>query len=341
MDPRLLRYYGRELQYVRELGAEFARDFPKIAGRLGLDTFECSDPYVERLLEGFAFLSARVHLRIDSEFPRFTQHLLEIVYPHYLAPTPSMAVVQMRPNLAEGTLAQGYRVPRGTALRSLLGRGEQTPCEYRTSQDVTLWPLELTHAEYTGYVGDIGDLKLPARARGAIRLKLRTTAGLNFADLALDDLPLFIRGADELPMKIYEQIMAHTVAIVVRPTTRPAPWQHAVTETPIESIGFADEEALLPYGPRSFQGYRLLQEYFAFPSRFLFVRLNGLAGSGSPLQRARDRDRSAHRRARPRPRRRGQRRELRDVLRARDQPVPAPRRPHPPDRVGDRVSPGA
>jgi len=276
MDPRLLRYYGRELQYVRELGAEFARDFPKIAGRLGLDTFECSDPYVERLLEGFAFLSSRVHLRIDSEFPRFTQHLLEIVYPHYLAPTPSMAVVQMRPNLAEGTLAQGYRVPRGTALRSLLGRGEQTPCEYRTSQDVTLWPLELTHAECTGYVGDIGDVKLPARARGAIRFKLRTTAGLNFADLALDDLPLFIRGADELPMKIYEQIMAHTVAIVARPTTRPATWQHAVTENPIESIGFADEEALLPYGPRSFQGYRLLQEYFSFPSRFLFVRLNGL-----------------------------------------------------------------
>ena len=201
MDPWLLRYYGRELQYVRELGAEFARDFPKIAGRLGLDTFECSDPYVERLLEGFAFLSARVHLRIDSEFPRFTQHLLEIVYPHYLAPTPSMAVVQMRPNLAEGTLAQGYRVPRGTALRSLLGRGEKTPCEYRTSQDLTLWPLELIHAEYTGYVGDIGDVRLPARARGAIRLKLRTTAGLTFADLGLADLPLFIRGADELPMK--------------------------------------------------------------------------------------------------------------------------------------------
>jgi type VI secretion system protein ImpG len=279
MDPKLLRYYGRELQYVREMGAEFARDFPKIAGRLGLDTFECSDPYVERLLEGFAFMSARVHLRIDAEFPRFTQHLLEIVYPHYLAPTPSMAVVQMQPNLGEGTLAQGYRVPRGTALRSLLGRGEQTSCEYRTAHDVTLWPLELTHAEYTGYVGDIGDVRLPGRARAAIRFKLRTTAGLNFSDLALDDLPLFIRGADELPMRIYEQLFAHTVAVLVRPTTRPAPWQHAIVENPIERVGFDDDEALLPYGPRSFQGYRLLQEYFAFPSRFLFARLPGLAAA--------------------------------------------------------------
>jgi type VI secretion system protein ImpG len=277
MDPKLLRYYGRELQYVREMGAEFARDFPKIAGRLGLDTFECSDPYVERLLEGFAFMAARIHLRIDAEFPRFTQHLLEIVYPHYLAPTPSMAVVQMRPNLAEGTLAQGYRVPRGTALRSLLGRGEQTPCEYRTAHDVTLWPLELMHAEYTGYVGDIGEVRLPARARGALRFKLRTTAGLSFSDLALDELTFFIRGADELPMRIYEQLLGHTVAVVARPTTRPTPWQHVVTETPVEAVGFSNEEALLPYGPRSFQGYRLLQEYFAFPSRYLFVRLGGLA----------------------------------------------------------------
>ncbi len=178
----------------------------------------------------------------------------------------------MRPNLAEGTLAQGYRVPRGTALRSLLGRGEQTPCEYRTSQDVTLWPLELTHAEYTGYVGDMGDVKLPARRARRAPVQAAHDRG---AELhrpgALDDLPLFIRGADELPMKIYEQIMAHAVAIVARPTTRPAPWQHVVTENPIESVGFADEEALLPPRLRSFQGYRLLQEYFAFPSRFFVV----------------------------------------------------------------------
>src|ERR1700748_481023 len=153
MDPRLLQYYNFELQHLRETGAEFAREFPKIADRLGMRGLQVADPYVERLLEGVAFLAARVQLKMDAEFPRFTQALLEIVYPHYLAPTPSMLVVQMRPNLAEGTLAQGYRVPRGTALRSLLRRGEQTPCEYRTSQDVTLWPLELTHAEYTGYVG--------------------------------------------------------------------------------------------------------------------------------------------------------------------------------------------
>ncbi|HXJ24016.1 MAG TPA: type VI secretion system baseplate subunit TssF [Polyangia bacterium] len=276
MDPRLLQYYGRELNYVREMGAEFAREFPKVAGRLGLDTFECADPYVERLLEGFAFLSARVHLKLDDEFPRFTQHLLEIVYPHYLAPTPSMAVVQMNPTLSEGALAQGVRVGRGTVLRSLLGRGEQTVCEYRTGQDVTLWPLELVGAEYTSYVGDLGDLNLPRRAKAAVRLQLRATAGLKMSEVALDELTLFVRGSDELPGKLYEQIVAHTMATVVRPTTRPAPWRHLVTQDPVVTVGYDDDEALLPYSARSFQGYRLLQEYFAFPARFLFVKLRGL-----------------------------------------------------------------
>jgi type VI secretion system protein ImpG len=124
MDPRFLRYYERELRHVREMGGEFARDFPKIAGRLGLDTFECADPYVERLLEAFAFLAARVQLKVDAEFPTFTQHLLELLYPAYLAPTPSMTVVQMQPNLREGSLLEGFLVPRATSLRSRLGKNQ-------------------------------------------------------------------------------------------------------------------------------------------------------------------------------------------------------------------------
>ena len=91
MDPRLLRYYNLELQHLRESGAEFAQEFPKIAARLGMHGLEVADPYVERLLEGVAFLAARVHLKLDAEFPRFTQALLETIYPHYLSPIPAMA----------------------------------------------------------------------------------------------------------------------------------------------------------------------------------------------------------------------------------------------------------
>ena len=79
MNPELLRRYEAELRHLRELGGEFARDYPKIAGRLGLETESCADPYVERLLEGVAFLAARVQLKVDAEFPRFNNHLLELV----------------------------------------------------------------------------------------------------------------------------------------------------------------------------------------------------------------------------------------------------------------------
>jgi type VI secretion system protein ImpG len=275
MDPRLLTYYNRELQYMRETGQEFAKEFPKIAGRLGLETLECTDPYVERLLESFAFLTARVQLKLDAEFPRLTQHLLQMVYPHYLCPTPSMAVMQMVPSLTEGSLADGFRIPRGSSMKSFVGRGEQTACEYRTAHDVTLWPLEIIGAEYTSFLGDLGTLTIPGKPKAALRLRLRASAGLNFDQIALDELPLFLPGADEIAFRLYELLLAHTVALVIRPPG--GGWSEVVVDKPITPMGFEDEQALLPYGPRSFQGYRLLQEYFAFPSRYLFANLTGLA----------------------------------------------------------------
>lgn len=279
MDPRLLKYYNRELQHLREMGGDFAKEFPKIAGRLGLDGFECADPYVERLLEGFAFLAARVQLKIDAEFPDFTQHLLEMVYPHYLAPTPSMTIVQYQPDMSEGALEEGYVVPRDSALRSVLGIGEQTPCEYRSAHDVTLWPLELIEAEYFSGREPVATLDLPElqSVKAGLRLRFRTTlADLTFNKLPLDNLTLYLDGHDALPMHLYEQLLANGIAIVVRPTRRPLPWYQVISKSAIRRVGFTDREALLPYSPPSFQGYRLLHEYFAFPNRYLFVELAGL-----------------------------------------------------------------
>lgn len=281
MDPALLEYYNRELQYLREVGGEFAKEFPKVAGRLGLEGFECADPYVERLLEGFSFLAARVQLRIDAEFPRFAQHLFELVYPHYLAPTPSMAVMQVQPDLREGSLADGFRLPRGTVMRSVLAKGDPTPCEYRSGQDVTLWPLEIAEARYFTFAGELPGVDL-SRIRGikaGLRIKLRTTAGLKFNELALHALPLYLRGAEALPMKLYEQILGNALAVVVRPAKLPAPWSDVLPASVISRLGFEAEQALLPYGARSFHGYRLIQEYFAFPQRFMFVDLGGLGPS--------------------------------------------------------------
>ncbi|MCW1983756.1 type VI secretion system protein ImpG [Xanthomonas arboricola] len=281
MDPRLLPYYSRELQHVRDMGAEFAREYPKIAGRLGLDAFECADPYVERLLEGFAFLAARVQLKLDAQYPVFTQHLLEMVYPHYLAPLPSMAVVQLQPDLKDSGLAAGVAVPRHSALRSLIGTGERTACEFRTAHAVTLWPLQLTEAKYLdspAALAAAGVAVPPGRSvRAGIRLRLEVVGGAQAQDLALDALPLFLAGADGLPKRLYEQLHGDCAGVVVRGSDAGGVTRELLLDADaLRTRGFADDDALIPYDGRSFSGYRLLQEYFACPERFLFAELTGL-----------------------------------------------------------------
>lgn len=277
MDPRLLRHYDAELRHIREMGAEFARDFPKIAGRLGLEGFACADPYVERLLEGFAFMAARVQLKMDSEFPELVQNLMEIVYPHFLAPTPSMAVVSFHPDLTEGALSAGYPIPRGAVLRGKVVKGEHTACEYRTAHEVTLWPLEIVEARY--FSRDSVTVELPRSVRDAeagLRLRLRVAPGHEFKKLAIESLPLYFQGREELPVAIYEQCVAHSTALLVTPVEETPSWHAVINNNFIRPIGFDGDQGLLPYSAASFQGYRLLSEYFAFRERYQFVELKGI-----------------------------------------------------------------
>ncbi|MGZ8203422.1 MAG: type VI secretion system baseplate subunit TssF [Burkholderiales bacterium] len=279
MDPRLLRYYNQELQHLREMGAEFAQQFPKIAARLGMAGIEVTDPYVERLLEGVGFMAARVQLKLDAEFPRFTQRLLEIVYPNYLAPVPAMLVARFEPDLDDPNLAQGFTVPRGSGLISQLGKGDKTSCEFRSAHDVTLWPLELTAAEYFSFAPDLPIATLPvARSvKGGLRIRLRATAGVNFSRIALDKLRIYFSGADAIAYKLHELCLGACVGAFAQPLNQPKPWQQFIGADRIKAAGFQDTEALLPATLRGFQGYRLLQEYFAFPQRFLFIDIEGLA----------------------------------------------------------------
>ncbi len=278
MDPSLLNHYEAELAFVRETGGEFAREFPKIAARLNLGSFDVADPYVERLFEGFALLAARIQLKLDAEFPTFTQSLLQMVYPHYLAPTPSMAVVQFQPEASLRGVPQGVALPPGTELRSLLGTEDQTNCEFRTAHPVQLLPIELTEAEYIASPAALTALGLPEQpgVKAAIRLRLRATGEAPFARMALERLPLFLAGPEGARVRLYEQLVANLTAVYVRPAQRPLPWQERLPPAAVRPLGFAPEEALLPRTPASFEGYRLLQEYFAMPERFLFVELGRL-----------------------------------------------------------------
>ena len=279
MDPRLLKYYNQELQHLREVGAEFAAEFPKIAGRLGMEGIEVSDPYVERLLEGTAFMAARVQLRLEAEFPRFTQRLLEMVYPQYLAPTPAMLVAQLQPIMEETNLAKGVTIERGTVLQAGGGKNDMTQCQFTTAQDLTLWPLELIEARYFSFAPDLPLNTLPVggRIKGGVRLRLRVSPGMKIKELSLDCLRLHLGGADEVAYKLYELIGANTLGALVCPTGRPAEWHEFVPADKVNPVGFEDDEALLPVTARNFGGYRLVQEYFAFPQRYLFFEVGGLA----------------------------------------------------------------
>lgn len=275
MDSRLLQYYNSELQYIRSMGAEFAKAYPKIARRLSLDEFDCADPYVERLLEGFAFLAARVQLKMDDEFPRLTQHLIEMLYPDYLSQSPSMMIVRFEPDYESGDLAEGYQVPRHTDLRSLIGENDQTACRYRTSHAVTLWPLEIASASYFSHEATYTALPPDAPdSRAGLRIGLTCQTG-SVAELSCDELDFYLSGNLDTSAHLYEQIFANCTAIGVRDAGEDR-WLGWLPASQLRPLGFEDDESLLPCDSRSFQGYRLLKEYFAFHQRFMFVRLQGL-----------------------------------------------------------------
>ncbi|HEX5077661.1 MAG TPA: type VI secretion system baseplate subunit TssF [Geminicoccaceae bacterium] len=278
MDATTLRYFDDELRHLRDVAWEFAQEHEKIGSRLALDRNGCGDPYVERLLEGFAFLAARIQRKLDDEFPSFTSHLLEMVYPDYLAPTPSMVVAALKPDQRAANLADGFRVDRDTRLMSRLGASEETRCTFLTKHPVELWPIDLAEARYiTGSslarhgVGGRRDVK------AALHLRLQTFGEAPFQQLALDQLPLYLTGSEGLGLRLYEAIIGHGVGVVAQPAAETPAWQQHLPRSAIGTWGFEDELALLPCSLRSFHGYRLLKEFFSFAERFLFARLGGLA----------------------------------------------------------------
>lgn len=277
MDPRLLNLYEQELRYFRDSTAEFARAFPKIANRLGIEGQEVADPYVERLIEATAFLAARVGLKVDAEYPRFTGHLLDIVYPHFLAPTPAMTVCSFTPDLDDANLANGPTLPRGSGLRARQAVGQNTHCEFRTAADLRVWPIEITKAQYFTYAQDLPLAQHPRARdiRGGLRISLRSTAGLQLSQIALDSLVLHFGGADDVAWQLHACMLGQPLGVMVRAAQPTAPVTH-LSGSAVAEVGFGDDEALLPVTATGFSGYRLVQEYFAFPERFRFARIDGL-----------------------------------------------------------------
>ena len=284
MDPRLLAAYNQELLYFKELAAEFADMYPKVARRLGMQSSEIGDPYVERLIQSASFAAARMQIRIDARFPEFSERLLETVYPNFMAPTPSMSVARLLPDPREGDLTNGFVVRRGARFVGEVPDGEQTPCGFTSSQDVALYPLEIVDAKLTGIPPDIPMLQrwVPAdkQVKAALRLRVRTTNQRNMAELTgLDRLPVYLSGEASIASKLFELIHAAGIATI---TGAPGEFGtsgasfHAVREGAVVHEGLEPGQGLLPLTSPRFHGHNLLHEFFSCPARFYFFTLTNL-----------------------------------------------------------------
>jgi type VI secretion system protein ImpG len=281
LRDELLAYYERELTFLRQMGAQFAEKYPKIASRLALEPDRCEDPHVERLLEAFAFLAARVHLKIDDEFPEITEALFSVLYPHYLRPIPSMSIAEFNIDPEQSTPPEGLLVSAGSVLRSRPVRGQ--PFKFRSSYDVSLWPLSLSAAQWLT-PDRIHSTSKVIDSAAVLRLELQCTGAATFGKLKIPSLRFYLNGESNLVHDLYEILCNNCTQIWVRP-------KHPGGENDgfwldgrnVQAVGFGENEAVIPYPRRSFLGYRLLQEYFSFPEKFLFVDIGGLeqlSGSG-------------------------------------------------------------
>lgn len=268
MEDKLLDYYEQELTFIRKMGVEFAKKYPKIAGRLLMEPDKCEDPFTERLIEAFAFISGRIHKKIDDDFPEITESLLSIIYPHYLNPIPSMSVVRFEP-VKQNIPAAGYKIDKNIMLYSKPVGG--TPCQFTTGYPVTIWPVEVVSA-------GLQELKKPMKdARQVIVIQLKTFNKMSFAELNWERLRFFLNGPHQHIYNLYELLFNNVCDVECEYKNNQGLTERiSLSPNHIKPVGFGPDEVMLPYSSRSLPAYLLLFEYFCFPEKFLFFDLDGL-----------------------------------------------------------------
>lgn len=266
----LLPHYERELAFLRAHAGDFAERHPKIAGRLMLSGDVGDDPHVERLIESFALLAARVHKRLDDDFPLFTETFLEVLYPHYLRPFPSCSIARFDAGTAAAQLSRGTTVPRGTVLTSRPVRG--VACKFRTAFDVALQPLRVAQLAFRGTLQLPDGTPVPKGATTLMSLRLELTSPqVSWATLGDDSVRLYLDGEASQVAALREAMFGRVLGVLLQ-TASHGPWSAANDARPRE-VGFSDDQALLDFDARSHPAYRLLTEYFAFADKFNFVDL--------------------------------------------------------------------
>ena len=267
----LLPYYEKELSHLRFLGQEFASQYPKIASRLLIEGDNCEDPHTERLIEAFSFLAARVHKKLDDEFPEIVESFLEVLYPHYLRPTPSMSIVEFSMGKSKN-VTEAYRVARHTEIHA--NPVEGVVCKFRTCYPVELWPIEVQQASFvemerSAFNGHSADLV------ARLRIGLGTTTDALFGQMEMDSLRFFLDGESTLMLQLYELLFNNLAKATVTFEDEGRSREVALPAGALKAVGYGLDEGLVDYSERSFLGYRLLHEYFTFPDKFMFFDLSG------------------------------------------------------------------
>jgi type VI secretion system protein ImpG len=260
----LLRYYERELVMLRRLSREFAERFPKVAAQLRLGGDGCEDPQTERLIESVALLAARVSKRLDDDYPQLTEALLEILFPHYLRPFPSCAIV--RAESLPSHRAEWHVIPRGTEMESAPVTGVR--CKFRSAYDVAVGPLRITAARFDAMVDVPAGLAVPPEASATMRLSFELGGA---GQAPRQRVRVFMDGEPSFCAALRDALFMHTVQAYVE--GEEGNWL-AVPQLPLAPVGFSEDETLIPFGARSQPAYRLLTEYFAFPDKFDFFDID-------------------------------------------------------------------
>ena len=273
MNDTLLHYYEQELTFFRQEAERFAERYPAAAAQLRLESHRSTDPHVERMIESFALLTGRISQKLDDGLPEVTQSLLETLYPHYLRPFPSMAIVQFEPDLAN-IQPTGLTIPRHSRLHTeKIGR---ISCQFRSCYDVQLWPLQITSAQWQLPPFDAA-LSPPSGCNAVLRLRMQSQNAVRIADLPLEFLRLHLAGERPKMAQLYELLLNHTLRVEFRSldsTNTIAPVVCDPREV-LQPVGFSTNEELLPYSRQTFTGYRTLGEFFNFPEKYSFIDLSG------------------------------------------------------------------
>lgn len=275
----VLEHYNEELRHLRESGARFAKEHPQVAGQLGLHPDAVTDPFVERLLEGVAFLSARVHARLDHDCAEFAQQALHGLSPLYMSATPSISCFAFHPDFESPEAFTGRTIDRGSVVQAFIGERTQ-PIQFTTAREVTLLPLRLSSAQCSRNITNVPralETQL-ASAQGIVRLRFEMEGTTRIADLrgATPLKPINLCIAGDLPnaYALHRTLLADTGSWFALFND-----DNVFTELPRHALrmtGLEDEQSLLPQHEGGMHGLRLLREYFAQPERYLGLDMDVL-----------------------------------------------------------------